>query len=121
MMGEMNAKMDANMMKMAAIRSKLEETMERQTKHLMMARWTTYQETTEIHPDTEMQSVDENQEVPSENAVVKSVKERKKLRRGRNSTAERRGEPKELTRGNCESRRKLAAACRKVSRHATVA
>jgi hypothetical protein len=67
-----------------------------------------------------MQSVEEHQEVPRENAIVKSVKGRKKRRRGRKSTAGRRGEPKKLTRGNCGSRRKLAVACRKVSRHATV-
>jgi hypothetical protein len=35
--------------------------------------------------------------------------------------AGRRGEPKELTQGDCGSRRKLAATCRKVYRHARVA
>jgi hypothetical protein len=53
--------------------------------------------------------------------VVKPVKERKKRCRGRNSTAGRRGEPKELTRGNCGYQRKLAAAFRKVSRRAKAA
>jgi hypothetical protein len=43
-----------------------------------------------------MQSVEEHQ-VPKEDAVVKSVKGRKKRSRGRKSTAGRRGEPKELT------------------------
>jgi uncharacterized membrane protein YdfJ with MMPL/SSD domain len=34
-MHELNAKMDANMMKMAAIRSELEETMEHQLQHIL--------------------------------------------------------------------------------------
>jgi hypothetical protein len=73
-------------------------------------------------PDPEMmQSVEEHQEIPREDAIVKPTKGRRKRRRGRKSTAGRRGEPKELTRGNCESLRKLAVACMKVSRHAKVA
>jgi hypothetical protein len=43
MLAEMNAKMDANMTKMAAIWSELEETMERR----MMAMWNTDPEVTE--------------------------------------------------------------------------
>jgi hypothetical protein len=65
-----------------------------------------------------MQSAEEHQDVPSEDVAVMPVKGLKKRRRGRKSTAGRRGEPKELNRGNCRSRKKLAAACRKVSRHA---
>jgi hypothetical protein len=73
-------------------------------------------------PDPEMiQSMEEHQEVPKEDAIVKPAKGRKKWRRGQKSTAGQRGEPKELTRGNCGSQRKIAAACRKVSRHTTVA
>jgi hypothetical protein len=45
----------------------------------------------------------------------------KKRHRGRHLAAGRCGEPKKLTRGYCGSRRKLAAACRKVSRRAVVA
>jgi hypothetical protein len=41
--------------------------------------------------------------------------------RGRNLSEGRRREPKELTRGDCGSRRNLAAACRKVSRRAAMA
>jgi hypothetical protein len=67
-----------------------------------------------------MQSVEEHRDVPGEDVAVMPVKGLKKQRRGRKSTAGRRGEPKELNRGNCTSRRKLAAACRKVSRHAAV-
>jgi hypothetical protein len=44
-----------------------------------------------------MQSVEEHQEVPKEDAVVKPVKGRKKRYRGRKQAAGRRGEPKELT------------------------
>jgi hypothetical protein len=68
-----------------------------------------------------MQPAVEHQEFPMWEAVVKSVKGRKKRRRGRKLTAGRRGEPKKLTRGNCGSRRKLAAACRKASRRAAAA
>jgi hypothetical protein len=73
-------------------------------------------------PDSGMtQSVGEHQEVPKGNAVVKPVKWRKKQHRGRKLAAGQRGEPKELTRGIYRSRKKLATACRKVSRRATAA
>jgi hypothetical protein len=54
MLAEMNAKMDANMMKMAAIWSELEEIMERQTKHFKMATWNTHTEAKNIEPNPEM-------------------------------------------------------------------
>jgi hypothetical protein len=57
------------------------------------------------------------EEVPVEDAVVKPVNGRKKRHKGKKQCEE----PEELTRGICGSRRKLAAACRKVSRRATVA
>jgi hypothetical protein len=73
-------------------------------------------------PDREiMQSVAEHQMAPKEDAIVKPVKGRKKRHRGRKLAAGRHGEPKELTRSDCGSGRKLAAACRKVSSCATVA
>jgi hypothetical protein len=68
----------------------------------------------------EMEAVAEHQEVPAEEAAVKSSGKMKKRHRGRYLAAGRRGEPNELTRQDCGSRRKLAAACRKVSRHAAV-
>jgi hypothetical protein len=68
-----------------------------------------------------MQSVGEHQEVPREEAAVIPVRGRKRRHRGRKQAAGRHGEPKELTRGDRGSRKKLAAACRKVSRRATVA
>jgi hypothetical protein len=68
-----------------------------------------------------MPSVEEHQYTSTEEVAVMPVKGLRKRRRGRKLTAGRRGESKEVTRGNCGSRRKLDAACRKVSRHATVA
>jgi hypothetical protein len=68
-----------------------------------------------------MQSAEEHQQVPRDDAVVIPVRGRKRRHKGRKQAAERHGEPKELTRGDCGSRKKLAAACRKASRRATVA
>jgi hypothetical protein len=68
-----------------------------------------------------MESDVEHLEVSTEEAAVKSSGIMKKRQMGRHLAAGRRGEPKELTRGDCGSRRKLAADCRKVSRRATVA
>jgi hypothetical protein len=62
----------------------------------------------------EMESDSNHQEAPKEDVVVKPVKGRKKRHRGRMLAAGRHGEPKELTRGDCGSQRKLAATCRKV-------
>jgi hypothetical protein len=79
-------------------------------------------DTEKIEPNPEMmQSVEEHQEIPKEGAIVKPVEGRKKRHRGRKLAAGRRGEPKELIRGICGSRSKLAAACRKVSRRARMA
>jgi hypothetical protein len=68
-----------------------------------------------------MQSTEEHQVVPREDAIVIPVRGRKRRHRGQKEAAGRRGEPKELTRGDRGSRKKLAAACRKAFRHATVA
>jgi hypothetical protein len=62
----------------------------------------------------DMESEAEHREVPTEEAAVKSSGTMKKQHRGRHPAAGRRGELKELTRGDCGSRRKLVAACRKV-------
>jgi hypothetical protein len=67
-----------------------------------------------------METEVEHREVPTEGAAVKSSGARKKRHRDRHLAAGRRGEPKELTRGDCGSQRKLAAPCRKVSRRAAV-
>jgi ElaB/YqjD/DUF883 family membrane-anchored ribosome-binding protein len=79
-------------------------------------------EKTLMEPSQEMmQSAEENQEVPRDDAVVKPVRGWKRRHRGRKQAVGRRGEPKELNRGDCGSRKKLAAACRKASCRATVA
>jgi hypothetical protein len=56
-----------------------------------------------------------------EDNVVKPVGGWKKQHRGQHLAAVQRGEPKELTQGDCGSRRKFAATCRKVSSYAAVA
>jgi hypothetical protein len=63
----------------------------------------------------------EHRNAPTEEAAVKSSGAMKKRHRSRHLAAGGRGEPKELTRGDGGSRRKLAAACRKVSRRARMA
>jgi hypothetical protein len=69
----------------------------------------------------ERESEAERQEVPMEEATVKSSRIIKKWHRGPHLCAGRHVKPKKLTQGDCGSRGMLAAACRKVSHHATVA
>jgi hypothetical protein len=108
------------------IRDKLNANLERQT--ILKPRETENKadlegtEATNLETNPEkMQSEVEHREVPMEEAAVKSSETMKKRHRGRHLAAGRRGEPKELARGDCGSRRKLAAACRKVSRRSVVA
>jgi hypothetical protein len=68
-----------------------------------------------------MESVAEHQEGPKEGAVVEPFKGRKKQHRGQKLAAGRRGDPKELTREICGSRKELATAGRKMTRRAGVA
>jgi hypothetical protein len=75
-----------------------------------------------MEPNPEiMQSKMEHREVRTEEAVVKSAGTMKKRHMDWHLPSGQRGEPKELTRGICESRRKLAAACRMMSCRAAVA
>jgi hypothetical protein len=67
-----------------------------------------------------MESEVEHREVPPKNVIVKPIEGWKKRHRGRKQAAGRREEPEEPNRGICGSRKKLAAACRKVSRRAAV-
>jgi hypothetical protein len=67
-----------------------------------------------------MQSTDAHQEIPKGEAAVMPVGELRKRRRVRSLAAEHNQKRKEGTRGNRGSRRKSAAACRKVSRCARV-
>jgi hypothetical protein len=68
-----------------------------------------------------MQSTEEHQEIPKEEAAVLPVGEPRKRRRVCSLAAERRQKRKERTRRNRGSRRESAAACRKVYRRAKVA
>jgi hypothetical protein len=63
-----------------------------------------------------MQFTDEHQEIPKGEAAVMPVGEPRKRRRVWSLATECHQKRKERTRGNRGSRRKLAAACRKVSR-----
>jgi hypothetical protein len=73
-----------------------------------------------VNPE-EIGSDSEHREVPEEVVAVKSSGTMKKRHRDRHLAGGHCGKPKELTRGDRGSRRKLAAACRKVSRRAAVA
>jgi hypothetical protein len=69
----------------------------------------------------ELESRAERQMVPTKEAAVKFSRVMKKWHRGQHMAAGQRVTPTKLTRGDCESRKKLVAACRKVSHRATVA
>jgi hypothetical protein len=69
----------------------------------------------------DMESEVDHREVPTKETAVKFSGTMKKQHRGQHLAAGQCGEPKQLTRGDCGSWRKLAATCRKVSRHAAVA
>jgi hypothetical protein len=69
----------------------------------------------------EIESESEHWDVLQEVAAVKSLGTTTKRHRDRHVAAGQCGEPKELTPGDCGSRSKLAAACKKVSRCAGVA
>jgi hypothetical protein len=87
----------------------------------------TSQETTEARLECkeptseETESAAERRELPKEHAAVKPVGGLRKRHRGRHLAAGRRGQSEERTRGNCVSRKKLAAACRGTTCHAGVA
>jgi hypothetical protein len=71
-------------------------------------------EATDLEANPEkMQSEAMHREVPKEEAAAKSSGALKKPHRGRQVAAGRCGQPEGRTRGNCGSRKKLAAAGRK--------
>jgi hypothetical protein len=83
---------------------------------------TASQEATENeHDPGKRQSMEEHQEIPKGEASVMPVRELRKWHRVRSLAAERRQKRKERTQENRGSRRKSAASCRKVTRHAKVA
>jgi hypothetical protein len=80
------------------------------------------QEATETKPDPGMmQSVEEHQEIPMEYAAVIAVGGLRKRCRDRNLAAGCHQKPKKSMQASCESKRRSAATCRKVSHHARVA
>jgi hypothetical protein len=132
MMAEMNAKMDGNQAEIrstiCAMRSELKETIQHEMKAGIQPIRSELDETTACNGATKakhdpgmMLSVEEHQEIPKAEAAVMPVGEPKKRRRVCNLAAERRQKMKERARGNRGSRRKSAAACRKVSRRANMA
>jgi hypothetical protein len=80
------------------------------------------QEATKTEPGPgKMQSVKEHQEIPKEDPAVMPVGELRKRSRGRNLAAGHRQKPKRRIQAGCESRGKSVAACKKMTRRATVA
>jgi hypothetical protein len=75
---------------------------------------------TKLNPGL-MQSIEEHKDIPKGEAAVMTVRELRKRCRVCNLAMECCQKRKERTQGNRGSRRKLAAACRKVSHHAKVA
>jgi hypothetical protein len=71
----------------------------------------------EANPE-EMQPEAMHREVPKKEAAAKYSGAVKKRHRGQHLAAGPRGQPEERTRGNFGSRKKLAAACRKMTRSA---
>jgi hypothetical protein len=68
-----------------------------------------------------MRSIEEHQDIPKGEAAVMPVREPRKRSRVCNLAVERHQKRKERTWGNSGSRRKSAAACRRVSHLAKVA
>jgi hypothetical protein len=113
---------------MEEIRSKMDEVFAKMDRKASPEIMTATQTKTDVklkeltEPREEMmQSAEEHQVVPREDAMAIPVRGRKRRHRGRKQAAGRRGEPKELIRGDRGSRKKLAAVCRKASRRAKVA
>jgi hypothetical protein len=122
----MQAKMDADQKSMETNRKAYHEEMmamvDAYHERLMACLGKTEADTEKTETDPGMmQSTEEHQEIPKGEAAEMPVRELRKRRRVRSLAAERHQKRKERTRGNCGSRRKSAAACRKVSRCARVA
>jgi hypothetical protein len=118
--------MDANQERKEANRKAYHEEMmamlDAYHERMMACLGKTEADTEKTEPDPGMmQSTEEDQEIPKGEAAAMLVGEPRKRCRVRNMAVERRQKRKERTRGNRGSRRKLAAACRKVSRPAKVA
>jgi hypothetical protein len=93
-----------------------------QTQRTCQSETTASQDATETKPDPgTMQSAEEHQEIPKEDAAVMPVGGLRKRRRDRNLAAGRPQKPKKRIQATFEFKRRSAAACRKVSRRARVA
>jgi hypothetical protein len=110
------------------VRSELEDTIQRETRAAIkcvrseLDEKTACNGATETEPDPGiMQSIEEHQGIPKEDAAVMPIGGLRKRRMVQNLAAERRQKRKEITRGNNTSRRTSVAACREVSRRAKVA
>jgi hypothetical protein len=115
----MQAKMDANI---KAYHEEMMAMVDAYHERMMACLRKTKADTEKTEPDPGMmQSTEENQEIPKGEAAVIPVREPRKRRRVRSLATERCQKWKERTRGNRGSRRKSAAACRKVSHCARVA
>jgi hypothetical protein len=111
-----------------AIQSELEETIQHETRAVIQPIWSELDETsacneaTETEPDPgTMQSVEEYQEIPKEEAAVMPIGGWRKRRRDWNLVVGRRQKPKGRIQASCESRRRLTVAGRKMFCHAAVA
>jgi hypothetical protein len=115
----MQAKMDANI---KAYHEEMMAMVDTYQERMMACLGKTEADTEETEPDPGMmQTTEEHQEIPKGEAAVMPVGEPRKRCRVRSLAAERGQKRKERTRGNRGSRRKSAAACRKVSHCARVA
>jgi hypothetical protein len=111
-----------------AMWSKLKETIQHGIKVVIQPIQAGLDETTVCNEATEteadsgmMQSIEEQQDIPKEDAAVMPVGELKRLRRICNLAVECCQKRKERTWGFCGSRRKSAAACKRVSHRAKMA
>jgi hypothetical protein len=110
-----------------AMRSELEETIQREMRAVIQPIRSELDETTACNKATEtdpdprmMQSIEEHQEIPKGEAAVTPVGGLRKWCRVRNLAAFRCQKMRERTQGKTGSRRNSAATCRKVSRRAKV-
>jgi hypothetical protein len=118
----------ANQEKAEANRKADVENLKRMLDEMLRANHDGLQETTACNGATEtkpypemMQSVEEHQDIHKEDVAVMPVGEPRKRRRVCNLASERSQKKKKRTRGKSGSRRKYAAAGRKVSRRAKLA
>jgi hypothetical protein len=107
---------------MAKLEEKMEETIEHQMKHFLLyvdGSTQNLPEAMKIEPDPEMmQSMEEHQAVPREEAAVTPVKGLKKQRRVQKLAVDRHQELKERNRGYCGSRKRVTVAGRRTFHHA---